>query len=199
MKVKLNDVRLTFPALFEAKAFVGADGSPTKPKFSGTFLFAPDHPAAAAVSKGMQTVAKEKWGEKAAAVYKQMKAGDKLALHDGAAKSDFAGYEGNLYVNASNALRPTVVDGNRSPLTIAEGKPYSGCYVNAIIELWAQDNQWGKRINASLMGVQFLRDGERLAGGAVAAEDDFDEIPTDSDASAEFGDDSQDDGFDSFA
>jgi hypothetical protein len=59
----------------------------------------------------------------------------------------------------------------------SSGKPYSGCYVNAVIELWAQDNKFGKRINASLMGVQFLRDGQRLSGGGVASADDFQAIP----------------------
>lgn len=32
----------------------------------------------------------------------------------------------------------------------ADGLVYSGCYVNARIELWAQDNANGKRVNAKL-------------------------------------------------
>ena len=40
--------------------------------------------------------------------------------------------------------------------------------MNAIVELWAQDNNYGKRINASLAGVQFAKDGEAFAGGTVA-------------------------------
>jgi hypothetical protein len=62
-------------------------------------------------------------------------------------------------------------------LSASSGKVYSGCYVNASIELWAQDNKFGKRINATLMGVQFLRDGARLVGGGVASADDFEAIP----------------------
>lgn len=172
-KVTLKDVRLTFPNLFEPDDF----GGQGKPKFSAAFLFAKDHPAAKAVMEACKQVAKDKWGGKAADIFKSMKASDKLALHDGDAKSQYAGYEGNMFVNASNDLRPTVVDGRRQPLHPQDGKPYSGCYVNAIIEVWAQDNQYGKRINASLLGVQFLRDGERLAGSSVASEDEFDEIP----------------------
>jgi hypothetical protein len=45
------------------------------------------------------------------------------------------------------------------------------------VEVWAQDNQHGKRINASLLGVQFVRDGEKLAGGSTATADDFEAIP----------------------
>ncbi|MDQ9777799.1 DUF2815 family protein, partial [Acinetobacter baumannii] len=43
-------------------------------------------------------------------------------------------------------------------------------------ELWCQDNNYGKRINASLRGVQFLKDGEAFAGGGIASEDDFEDL-----------------------
>ena len=188
MKVKLNDVRLAFPVLYEPKGV--NDG---EPRFSAAFLFPPDHPAATAVTKAQQEVAKAKWGAKAGEVYKLLKANDRLALHDGASKGDYAGYEGSLFVNTSNKLRPLVIDQSRAPLTPDTGKPYSGCFVNGVVELWPQDNRFGKRINASLMGVQFLRDGERLAGGAVASEDDFESIPGAEGAAAVFDEEPDDD------
>ena len=76
-------------------------------------------------------------------------------------------------------LRPLVVDADKSPLVAEDGKPYSGCYVNASVELWPQDNNYGKRVNATLMGVQFFRDGESFSGGGVASEDDFDDVTVD--------------------
>ena len=172
-QIRLENVRLAFPNLWEAKQ-VNDQGAA---KFSAAFLFPPGHPAEKAVKEALSQVAKDKWGEKAAELYKSLKAKDRLALHDGATKAEYAGYEGNLFVNATNALKPLVVDGNKQPLSVQDGKPYSGCYVNAKVEIWAQDNKHGKRINASLMGVQFVKDGERLAGGSVASEDDFEEIP----------------------
>jgi len=172
-KIRLENVRLTFPNLFEAQQVNGQGTA----KFSAAFLFGAEHPATAVVKKALTEVAKEKWGAKAAEVYKGLKAADRLCLHDGASKTQYEGYEGNLFVNSTNELRPTVLDGNRNPLVAADGKPYSGCYVNAVIEVWAQDNKFGKRLNASLLGVQFHADGERLAGGSVASEDDFEEIP----------------------
>lgn len=174
MKIQLNDVRLSFAqALFEAQQVQGQGDK----KFSASFIFPPTHPVAAAIKEGFKKIATEKWGAKAGEVFAAMKAGDKLCLHDGDAKPQYEGYKGNLFVNASNKLRPLVIDGNKSPLDAASGKPYSGCYVNAVIELWAQDNKFGKRINASLLGVQFLRDGQRLSGGGVASADDFQAIP----------------------
>jgi ssDNA-binding protein len=173
MKVQLKDVRITFPTLFEAKQ-VNGQGDP---KFSASFLFPRTHAQVGELQKALIAAATEKWGAKTDEVLKGLKAGDRLAIHDGDAKTDYDGYAGNLFLNASNKIRPLVIDGNRAPLQAVDGKPYSGCYVNAIVELWAQDNQFGKRINASLLGVQFLRDGERLAGGGVAAADDFEELP----------------------
>lgn len=174
MKVQMKDVRLSFVNVFEAKAPTGGGEA----KFSCALIFPKDHPQKAEIERAIVTVAKEKWGDtKYMDVLKSLKAGDKLCLHDGDAKAETPGYAGNLFVNASNKIRPLVIDGQRAPLTAADGKPYAGCYGNVIVELWAQDNQFGKRVNASLLGVQFTRDGERLAGGSVASADDFEAIP----------------------
>ena len=175
-KVTLKDVRLTFPQLFEAKQ-VNGQGDP---KFSAAGLLAKNHPQIAEIKAAITEAATAKWAAKAGEVLKGLAAGDRICLHDGDSKSEYEGYAGNLFVNASNKIRPLVVGGGpdgRAPLVASDGKPYSGCYVNMIVEFWAQDNQFGKRVNASLLGVQFLRDGERLAGGGVAAADDFEPLP----------------------
>ena len=173
MKVHLKDVRISFANIFEAKQVQGQGDA----KFSASFIFPKDHPQKAEIERGLVEAAKEKWGAKATEVLKSLKAADRLCLHDGDAKPDAEAYPGNLFINASNKQRPLVIGPNREPLVASDGKPYSGCYVNAIVEIWPQDNQFGKRINASLLGVQFLRDGERLSGGGVAAADDFEAIP----------------------
>ena len=175
MKIMLKDVRLAFPTLFEAKT-VNGEGEPA---FSATFLMDPDHPAVEQLRKAMEAVGAEKWGAKWAAVRKELVAKDRTALHDGDAKGDYAGFEGQLYVSARNKTRPLVLDANKAPLAASDGRPYGGCYVNASLELWAQDNNFGKRINASLRGVQFVRDGEAFSGGGAATEDEFDEVETD--------------------
>jgi hypothetical protein len=184
MKIRLENVRLAFPNLFEAKAAKAGQ----KAKYSAAFIFPKDHPAVSIVKEAMTQVAKAKWGDKWETVYAALRAADKLAVHDGDVKSEYAGYAGNLFVNASNEVRPLILGGGpdgKAPLSAEDGKPYSGCYVNALIEIWAQQHaEHGKRINASLMGVQFARDGERLSGGATAAADDFDAIPQTTQAAA---------------
>lgn len=172
MKLKLNNVRLAFPELFEAKT-VNGEG---KPAFSASFLIDPADPQVKTLNAAIDQMAKGKWGAKADAILKQMRATDKVALHDGDLKSNYDGFAGNLYVSARSTTRPLVIDKDRSPLAEQDGKPYAGCFVNVSIELWAQDNNYGKRVNASLRGVQFLRDGDAFAGGGAASEDEFDDI-----------------------
>lgn len=178
MKVKMNNVRLAFPQLFEAKT-VNGEG---KPAFSASFLLAPNHAAVKDLKAAIEKVGADKWGAKWPAIKKAMEAADKTCLHNGDTKAEYAGYEDNLFVSARNQVRPTVLDADKSPLTAQDGKVYAGCYVNAVIELWAQDNNYGKRINASLMGVQFYDDGDAFAGGGVADADDFDDLGVEEEA-----------------
>ena len=175
MIVKLNNVRLCFPQLFEAKT-VNGEG---KPAFSAAFLIDPTDPQLEVLNKAIEAVAKEKWGAKSDAMLKTIRAADKTCLHSGDLKANYDGFEGMMYVSARNALRPLVVDVNKAPLTAEDGKPYAGCYVNASVELWTQDNNYGKRVNATLRGVQFYKDGESFAGGGVASDDDFDDLTAD--------------------
>ena len=168
IKLTARPVRLSYPALFEARAFQGADGNISKPAFSATFLL--DKAANAidikAIQAGIEKVKASQWPGKKLTV--------KTCLHDGSEKADTDGYgEGVMYVSARSDKRPGVVDRDLSPLTAEDGKPYAGCYVFATIRLWAQDNQWGKRINASLRNVQFIKDGDPFGEKPVAPDEDF--------------------------
>lgn len=176
MKIRLNNVRLAFPALFTATTVQGQGD----PAFSASFLLTPDHPQLKEIQQAIDKAGQDKWGAKWPQIKKTLESTDKTALHNGDAKAEYDGYEGNFYISARNKTRPTIFDRDgKTPLVQADGRPYAGCYVNAAIELWCQDNNYGKRINASLRGVQFLRDGEAFAGGGVASEDDFEDLSAD--------------------
>lgn len=181
MKLNVTNARLAFPALFEAKAMQGSDSA----KFGGSLILAANDKQIKTINEAVEQVAKEKWGAKAADVLKQLRATDKVCLHNGDTKASYEGFSGNFYISASNAVRPLVVNVDKTPLTSADGKPYAGCYVNAVLEIWAQDNQFGKRINATLMGVQFVKDGDAFGGGGRPADlSDFDDITSGADADA---------------
>lgn len=172
MKIKLSNVRLAFPQLFEAKT-VNGEG---KPAFSAAFLIDPSDAQVKTINAAIDATAKEKWGAKADAMVSGLRKADKVCLHDGDLKASYDGFPGNLFISARNSVRPTVMNSDKTPLVAADGKPYAGCYVNCVLELWAQDNNYGKRVNATLMGVQFLKDGDSFTGGGAASEDDFDDV-----------------------
>lgn len=173
MRILLKDVRLAFPNLFKATAPAGGGEA----AFSASFLFPPTHPQVKELRAAIAAVAKEKWGAKADAILKALQAQDKTALHDGYAKSEYEGFEGNLFISARSKVRPTAYDGQRNEISEQDGLLLSGYYVNASIEIWAQENQYGKRVNAQLRGVQHLRKGEVFSGGgSPAVADEFDEI-----------------------
>jgi len=81
--------------------------------------------------------------------------------------------EGNLMVKANNPRAPLVLhpDG-RTVMTEATNLIYSGCYVNAKIEIWGQANKYGKRVNAKLIAVQFVnKPAESFDGSYVSPEE----------------------------
>ena len=161
-KIIMKDVRLSFPSLFHKAVF---DGKETK--FEATFLNDKAKNAAKikeikAAIEGM--IKDDLKGSKLPP--------DKVCMKDGDS-IDYAGYAGTMSLKASRTKRPIIIDRDKSPLTEDDNKFYAGCYVNASLELWAQNNQFGKRINCNLLGVQFMKDGEPFADGVKGSVDDF--------------------------
>lgn len=167
-KIKLQNVRLSFPSLFRKAVFEGSET-----KYEATFLLDKEKHAdtikelKAAISKRIKDDLK---GAKLSA--------DRICLKDGD-DFDYAGYAGHMSFKASNNKRPLIIDRDRTPLTEDDERLYAGCYVNAVVELWVQNNGFGKRINANLLGVQFFKDGEPFADGESASQDDFDAFDDD--------------------
>lgn len=164
--VKLKNVRLSFPSLFKKSSFEGNEG-----KFEGTFLFPKsDKETEKIVRDAIEACKKETNNSKVPE--------SKLCIKDGD-EFEYDGYAGMWAVKAGNNKRPTVIGKDRSPLAEEDGVLYAGCYVNAIIEPWSQNNKYGKRINANLLGVQFAKDGEPFGDGPVDVTDDFDDVEDD--------------------
>jgi hypothetical protein len=81
------------------------------------------------------------------------------------------------YLSARNSkTRPTIYNKANVKLESSrdiESLIYSGCYVHALIDLWPQDNKWGRRLNCTLQGVMFANDGENFGGSSVATDNAF--------------------------
>ena len=166
----IPEARLAFAdAIFEKKSVAGGE-----PQFGCTLIIAPTSPAIALVAAEEERLAHLAWKDKAQAMLQMIRAANGQALKPGALKMKFDGFQGNYFISTNSKVRPTIVDRNGAPLTPSDGKPYSGCYVLAHISLWTQDNQYGQKINANLLGLQFLRDGDDFSGGpAPSSVEDF--------------------------
>lgn len=186
----LSNIRFSYLYCFAPfLAKPSAQNPNPKPTYTSHALFPKTHPDVPKLAAIIDAVAKATWGDKPTEIvddsgnksvvpaYKvvlaSIKAQDKLCLHNGdVTKVGQPEYAGLLFVSASRDAskgRITILDRDRSPLTQADGRPFSGCYGNMMVDIWAQNNSWGKRINATLTGVQFTKDGEAFGGGAAAA------------------------------
>lgn len=92
---------------------------------------------------------------------------------------DDPNYEGMMFMNASSYRKPQIVDLHVDPILDPE-EVYSGCYAKVSVNFYAFNVNTNKGIAAGLGNIQKLRDGERLSGGATAAED-FEELDDDDD------------------
>ena len=165
-KIKLNNVRLSFPSIFNKSEFNGQVG-----KFEATFLMNKESQAKMITDVEAQI----------ALIQKDNKAKvspDKICLKDGE-YVDYDGYAGCMSIKAGSNRRPTVLGRDKAPVVEEDNIVYAGCYVNAVVELWFQDNSYGKRVNCNLLGIQFAKDGDTFGAGDTDVSDDFDTIDND--------------------
>lgn len=167
MKITLKNVRLSFPSVFRRANFQGQEG-----KYEASFLLD---------KKDTKTKALIDAAIEEALVEAKIKvASDKRFIRDGD-DFDYDGYAGCWSIKSSSNKRPTVVNRDKTPLTEEDDVIYAGCYVNAIIDVWVQNNAYGKRVNSNLYGIQFVKDGPRFGSGEIDVTDEFENIDGDND------------------
>lgn len=175
--VTLRNVRLSFPAVFKPQAY--GDGNPA---YGAKLIVEPNSANVEAIRKVIREAAKTQWGDKADAIVKQLTADKKSAWSEGPYRNKdgdvYDGFEGNYFLSTrSEKLRPTALDRNKQPVTEADNVIYGGCYVDASVDIYMQDSpKWGRRINAVLRGVRFVRDGDAFGGSSAASADEFEDL-----------------------
>ena len=187
--IMLKDVTIRFPALAEPQSM--GEGEPA---YGGKFPIDPKGEAVVAIEAAMLEAAKGKWEKDGAAVLEMLKEDKKVCFERKPYKSKkngevYNGFDGMFTLGArtpGNKAQPTVFNKHGEPVTDKaeiERLIYDGCKVNAKVEVWAQDNKYGRRINCSLLGVMFARDGENFSGGGrPASADDFASMAVKADA-----------------
>jgi hypothetical protein len=177
-QVLLKNVTLAFPSLAEPQSFGEGD-----PAYGAKFPIEPNSENAKLIEDAIKAEAKEAWKDKADSVLAMLVEDGKVAYSRREYRSKktgepYAGFEKTFYLGTRNAsVQPSVYDQYGEPVVgKAEitRKAFSGAVVNASVEVWAQDNKWGRRINCSLRGIMLTGEGQSFGGGSSpAAADEF--------------------------
>ena len=193
--LKIENVRFSYPHLSKPYAGKGEDGKQQTPKY-GIVGMLPKKTHVAAkdlVVEAMNTLLKENDNATVSSDKKFCRNGDD---HD---KSET--YGGHWIVSARETKKPSVRT-KRGELVTEDAKiddmVYGGCWGHILIRPWYQDGKkvgagYGKRVNAGLVGVQFIRDDEPFGEGRI---DDTDAWGNEDDGGGPAGDrdDETDDG-----
>jgi hypothetical protein len=182
--IRIDNVRGSYVHLDKPYAGRADDGSDATPKFSiiGILPKETHEEAKKLIVEEMTRILDEK---------KSKVAKDKKFIRDGDDQEKDE-YEGAWTVSAREERKPKCRDraGN-----LVEDRDeiadmfVSGYWYNILIRPWYQDNKFGKRLNAGLVGVQFVRKDEPFGMAAIDDSDAWDAVDSDED---DFEDDADD-------
>ena len=179
VEFRLNRVRLSFHDLWDPVEFKPGDG---KPRYNATFLIEPGSDNAKKIEDAINTVA-QVYGKKMASNLEAWEKNTQKKCYYAGEIGGYDGWEGKMVLASHSKAKPKILgqrprreDGSENILLPEDGRPYSGCYVNAIVSVYAQQGE-NPGLRSSFSGVQFHSDGEAFAGGRPASADDFDEVP----------------------
>jgi hypothetical protein len=172
----LENVRLSFPKIFKPERYKEGDA-----KYSATFLIDPQTPEGQKnierVTQMIKVVCEEKWGRGKVPVIKE----DHRCFDDGNLKK-YDGYQDQMFLKSSDKIAPMLIDRDKSIIdetrAMRERKLYAGCYVNAVVSLWAYDTKTSegypaKGYNASLRVIQFRNHGEEFTAREAVEVDEW--------------------------
>lgn len=187
--IRIDNVRLSYAHLDKPYAGTNDKGEPGEPKYSvvGLLPKKTHGDAKDLILKVIEDILKANKNAKIAKDKRFIGNGDDAAKEE---------YEGMYTVSARESRRPTCRNKDKSVIDQDEIADvlYSGCWANILIRPWFQDNKYGKRVNAGLVSVQFVRDDEAFGEGRINDDDAFDELDDDDSGfeSGDFGDDGDD-------
>lgn len=177
-KIFLKDVRLTFNDLFEATQYEGKGAF----RYNASFLVEPGSENDKKILAAISEAAVAEFGKKAAATLASIQGNPNKLCYIAGDRKEYEGYAGMMVLSTHRRLtdgKPGVIDQLKNPLTAADGKPYSGCYVNATVSFFGY-KQGG--ISAGVQVVQFARDGDAFSGAGKPNFEDFEELTAGADA-----------------
>lgn len=173
--IKTPVARLSYPAFYVPRRAKNS----TKDKFGCTLIFSPGTDLSP-MKKAAFDCAVERWGDKGRADYEAGRL--KRPLLDGSDPrySDKPELIGNMFIRAFSERKPGLVDRKLNVVLPQDGDDlfYPGAWVQASVRPFCYDTDGNKGVSFGLQNVQWIRHGERLAGGP-SAQDEFEALPDD--------------------
>lgn len=152
--------RVSFPQVFEPKAFGGGD-----PKYSVVMLF--DKKADLSKMKALvKKVALAKWPNGLPSNF--------VSPFKNGNEKEYEGYADKVYITASSLYEPGVLDEHKQPIINAK-EFYAGCYAIASVNAFAYDKLGKRGVSFGLQNLMKVNDGESLGGGS-SPEKDFESV-----------------------
>ncbi len=180
--IKLNNVRLVFPHLFEPNCWTGDDGVESAPKFSARFI----------IDKNKNSNEINEINKKVDLLITPLKmTRDRLnakgakhvVLKDPySVKTYLEAYDNSFLINSSSlpTSPPVLLEKDGKTHVKDTSRFYSGCYVNAYISIRVT-TKYDIYVGANLHAVQFMSDGDRIGGEVFDPEGMFTSVEDSSD------------------
>lgn len=180
----ISSARLSFPHLSEPQRQVNAQTGKERVSYNCELLLPQDSPDFQKFMAQYGKLALEKWKDHAQAAMQLIQSDRKSRCFGmGNEKVNkktyqpYEGYAGNVYITAGRDTPPqiiqadgTAIDPNNSmAYQQLTRKLYGGCYVNAAVKIWLQDNSHGRGVRCDLVAIQFAKDGDAFGEGTVDA------------------------------
>lgn len=181
--IYLTNARLSFPHLVEPQKQMG-DNNKERISYNAEFILTPQDPCFAQFMAKVQELAVGKWKEHAAQVLAMCNADRKLRCYGSGNEKinkktfqPYDGYAGMVYITAGRDTPPQIIQGDGKPIDPSNTLAYQqltramfgGCYVNAAVKPWLQENKYGRGVRCDLVALQFAKPGEAFGEGAVDA------------------------------
>ena len=197
--IYLSNVRISFPKLVEPKTTKSDDGK-VRTSWSADFILAPDSPQFKQFMQQCMTLATAEWKERTQTILGMIQSDRKSRCYGNGAEKiskttllPYDGYDGNAYVSAISNRQPQMIQPNGQPVDATNSMAYmavarsiyGGCYVNAAIRIWIQDNTHGRAVRCDLVAIQFSKDGDAFGAGGADVTDMFGAVAAPSAAPAQ--------------
>ena len=173
--------RVSFPNIIDPQSKLNDKGE-AQVSYNADLIFPKDDAGFAKFMQAYALLAQDKWKENAQAAMQRIQSDRKTRCYgDGSEKVSaktfqiHPGYAGNLFISARSPRQPQIIDIDGKPvdptntmhLRAVAAKIYGGCYVNAVIKPWLQQNTAGIGCRCDLIAIQFKADGEAFGAGAA--------------------------------